>query len=276
MAFMDEDFYSPEGMDTTGSTPEWDWTEGTGQGYVPQQSVDDFLGNQGGWQIDGNYFGQDQNWGNQDWGLTNQQNAFGGMPSVQQSAVTQQIPSSANDTLSRLFSNPNTFIKGLGALLSGDQNKRKAVAYGNIASNPALDPFGSQRPFYQQQLQQAVTNPYDSPIVRAQVDNMQRMQAIKDAAAGRRSNSLSTSPGVLAAQAEIAQKYMNSLQGPAGANIAPQGQTIANLLKDSANARTEGYTSPIMNALGNIFANDRMDTGKQQAAEALAKYLNGG
>lgn len=273
---MDEDFYSPDGMDTTGSTPEWDWTEGTGQGYVPQQSVDDFLGNQSGWQIDGNYFGQDQNWGNQDWGLTNQQTSFGGMPSIQQSAVTQQIPSSTNDTLARLFSNPNTFVKGLGALLTGDQNGRKSKLYGDISRNPALDPFGSQRPFYQQQLQQAVTNPYDSPIVRAQVDNMQRMQAIKDAAAGRRSNSLSTAPGVLAAQADIAQKYMNSLQKPAGADIAPAGQTIASLLKDAANARTEGYTSPIMNALGNIFANDRMDTGKQQAAEALAKYLNGG
>ena len=66
-----------------------------------------------------------------------------------------------------------------------------------IAQNPALDPFGSQRPFYQQELQRAVTNPYDSPIVRAQVDNLQRMQSIKDAAAGRRSNSLSTAPGIV-------------------------------------------------------------------------------
>jgi hypothetical protein len=239
--YNDNYVYTPEDLDTSNQ-------------YTPSQTIDDFLGGQGNYQIDGTYFGQDQDWGNLNWGMTNQQNQYGGMPEFSLPQVTNFAPqqtqqSGAQDYLARLFSNPSFLTKGIAALFEGNQNKKMGSSMNKIAQNPALDPFGSQRPFYQQELQRAVTNPYDSPIVRAQVDNLQRMQSIKDAAAGRRSNSLSTAPGVLAAQADIAQKYMNSLQTPAGANIAPQGKAIADLLSQGAQYNTNGAISPLIRAI---------------------------
>ena len=143
-------------------------------------------------------------------------------------------------------------IKGLSALLEGSQNKKKATALNKLANSSKLDPFGSQRAFYQQQARQAVTNPYDSAIVKSQVDNLQRMQNIKDAAAGRRSNSLSTAPGVLAEQAKIAQDYLNSMLQAGGSKIDPNSSAITSAATGAINADTAGYTSPLMSALGNI------------------------
>ena len=97
---------------------------------------------------------------------------------------------------------------------------------------------------------------------------MQRMQDIKDAAAGRRSNQLSSAPGVLAQQAEIAQRYMNSLQTPAGANIAPKGETIASLLQGGAKYDSNGYISPLANVFG---YGNRQSNIESQLAEALQK-----
>jgi len=161
---------------------------------------------------------------------------------------------SSKSFLQSLFSNPltNMGIKGLSALLEGSQNKKKATALNNLANSSKLDPFGSQRAFYQQQAQQAVTNPYDSAIVKSQVANLQRMQDIKDAAAGRRSNSLSTSPGVLAEQAKIAQNYLNSMLQAGGSKIDPNSSAITSAATGAINADTAGYTSPLMSALGNI------------------------
>ena len=115
---------------------------------------------------------------------------------------------SISQTLAGLFNNPQALGmagKGVAALFEGYQNKKKAAAMKQLAKNPALDPFGSQRQFYQQQAQQAVTNPYDSPIVKAQIAQLQNAQNIKDAAAGRRSNMLTSSPAVMAEMAKIAQ-----------------------------------------------------------------------
>lgn len=221
-----------------GQNVNWDF------GSTPDNSWDQFQF--GGQDVLPGY-NQQGDWINDQTVAQGGQSIFGAQPNF----APQPQQAGTQDFLSRLFSSPGLLGKGIAALFEGSQNKQKQAAFNKIARNSALDPFGSQRPFYQQQLQQAVTNPYDSPIVRSQVDNMQRMQAIKDAAAGRRSNSLSTAPGVLAAQAEIAQKYMNSLQGPAGANIAPQGQTIANMLAQGANAGINGYTSPLANVFGN-------------------------
>lgn len=196
--------------------------------------------------------------GTQDYGFLNQymnQPSFSGPMSVPAQSLTQQLPQQGGieQVLAGLFSGKNMgglVGKGIAALFEGNQNKRMAKNMRNIASNPAMDPFGSQRPFYQQELQRSVTNPYDSPIVRSQVDNLQRMQDIKDAAAGRRSNNLSSAPGTLAAQAAIAQKYMESLQTPAGAKLNPASQTIAELLKGGAKYDTNGYTSPLANVFG--------------------------
>lgn len=213
---------------------------------------------------------------------TNDQNVRSGSPSIfgrgmgTQSMTQQTSQAGTQDFLSRLFSNPAVLSKGIGALFEGSQNKKMGRSMNQIAQNPALDPFGSQRPFYQQQLQQAVTNPYDSPMVRSQVDNMQRMQDIKDAAAGRRSNSLSSAPGVLAAQAGIAQKYMDSLQRPAGAFNGPSGDTIAKLLQGGAKYSTDGYTSPIFNAVQNGIRNQQFDDSRQQELEQLARLFSRG
>lgn len=220
-----------------GQNVNWDF------GSTPDNSWDQFQF--GGQDVLPGY-DQQGNWINDQTVAQGGQSIFGAQPNF---APQQTQQSGAQDYLARLFSNPSFLTKGIAALFEGNQNKKMGSSMNKIAQNPALDPFGSQRPFYQQELQRAVTNPYDSPIVRAQVDNLQRMQSIKDAAAGRRSNSLSTAPGVLAAQADIAQKYMNSLQTPAGANIAPQGKAIADLLSQGAQYNTNGAISPLIRAI---------------------------
>lgn len=274
--YNDNYVYTPEDLDTSNQ-------------YTPSQNIDDFLSGQGNYQIDGTYFGQDQDWGNLNWGDNHFGNddpwdpmAFAGQgfqtPAPQdwlqnQASLTQQLPQQGGieQALASIFNLKNSgglLGKGIAALFEGSQNKRMAKDLRKIAQNPALDPFGSQRPFYQQELQRAVTNPYDSPMVRSQVENMQRMQDIKDAAAGRRSNQLSSAPGVLAQQAEIAQRYMNSLQTPAGANIAPKGETIASLLQGGAKYDANGYISPLANVFG---YGNRQSNIESQLAEALQK-----
>lgn len=242
--------YTPEDMDTSNQ-------------FTPSQGIDDFLGGQGNYQIDGNYFGQDQDWGNQNWAMEGQQNNFGGMPGLAPAQAQQLAPQQAGgaqEYLSKLFTNPSFISKGIAALFEGQQNKKMAKKLGQVASNPAMDPFGSQRPFYQQQLQQSVTNPYDSPMVKAQVSNMQRMQDIKDAAAGRRSNNLSSAPGVLATQGAIAQNYMNSLMAPAGANLRPDSGSIAQALSGAAKYDVNGSISPLIRAIqGGISSQELMD-----------------
>ena len=165
------------------------------------------------------------------------------------STGTAGTASGISNVLSQIFNKVGAplAMKGVAALYEGSQNKKKANALGNVAQQiqQTSDPFGSQRPIYQQQLQQTVTNPYSSPMVKAQVDNIARAQAIKDAAAGRRSNSLASAPGVLAAQADIAQKYMNSLAPLAGANMSPNTQAISQLLSQKAGYDTQGYGSPL-------------------------------
>jgi hypothetical protein len=140
--------------------------------------------------------------------------------------------------------------KGISALFEGYQNKKKQAAMNSIASNPALDPFGSQRGFYQQQAQQTVTNPYDSPIVKAQITQLQNAQNIKDAAAGRRSNSLTSSPAVMAEMAKIAQQYQAQMAQQGGANFAPNGSAIAQAQTGGVNSGVNGYISPLLTALG--------------------------
>jgi len=184
--------------------------------------------------------------------------------------------SGVQQTLANLFNSKGMEygLKGLAALMEGRQNKKYA---GDVRSNvqqmqQGLDPFGSQRPFYQQQLQQTVQNPYSAPIVRDQVAQIAKAQAIKDAAAGRRSNSATSSPAMLAAQAQIAQQYMNSLMQPAGAGIGPQ-QVSGGLsaLNQASQANTQGYASPIMNALGNTQQDQIIE-----AIKALAAKNSGG
>jgi|JI10StandDraft_1071094.scaffolds.fasta_scaffold80168_3 hypothetical protein len=139
----------------------------------------------------------------------------------------------------------------ISALLTGKQNTQNAQQSKNIINQQqaSIDPFASQRPFYQQQLQQATTNPYSVPIVADQVNALKRAQDIKNAAAGRRSNSASTDPELLKAMAEVAQKYQSSLQQPAGAMIKPDMTGYKELL-GANQQQTNGYISPLLSALG--------------------------
>ena len=139
----------------------------------------------------------------------------------------------------------------ISALLTGRQNMQNAQQSRNIINQQqaSTDPFASQRPFYQQQLQQSMTNPYSSPIVADQVNALKRAQDIKNAAAGRRSNSATTDPELLKAMAQVAQTHQNSLYQPAGANFKPDMQGYKELL--AANQQqTNGYISPLLSALG--------------------------
>lgn len=209
-----------------------------------------------------------------DWGMVDQQtgsNFSNPLLDIQNSLPTM---SGVQNTLSGLFNNKG-FVTGLGALAEGYQNKKKAAALQQMVSQnrQPLDPFGSQRPFYQQQLQQAVQNPYSAPIVSAQVEQLKRAQDIKNAAAGRRSNSATTDPALMAAMAGVAQNYMNSLQTPAGANISPQGlSSLMSAQQQGINNDVNGYLSPALSAIGRSAGMDQ----NTKTLEALRELLTGG
>lgn len=143
---------------------------------------------------------------------------------------------------------------GLGsALMEGQQNKQNSANTNRIVQQQQArqDPFASQRPFYQQQLQQSVTNPYGSAIVSDQLKQMQALQARKDAAAGRRSNTAYGNPALMAEAAKVALQDRNSLMAPAGANINPNQIGLQDLL-GASQQDTQGTMSPLMSAIGKI------------------------
>lgn len=179
------------------------------------------------------------------------------------------------NTLAQLFNSKgfDSGMRGLAALLEGSQNKKKSSQLQQIVNNnrTMIDPFGSQRPFYQQQLQSAVTDPYSAPIVKNQVDQIALAQARKDAAAGRRSNSATSDPAMLAAQAKVAQDYINSLYTPAGAGINPNSSAALSLLEKGTNADVNGYISPLMSALGYGTQQNSNTAALDAIKQALAK-----
>ena len=274
-----------------------DWfSDDYGSDYIPMEGnttpdSGDYFDNAGGtfgdWS-DGNYdytygntsdYGNDYynninygNGGSSGFDLSNPSYNYNGAGLTQ----TSNPFGSISQTLSGLFNNPQALGmagKGVAALFEGYQNKKKAEAMQKLAKNPALDPFGSQRPFYQQQAQQAVTNPYDSPIVKAQIEQLQNAQNIKDAAAGRRSNMLTSSPAVMAEMAKIAQNYQQQMAVQGGANIAPSGG-LAEILSKGTTYDTNGYISPLLtaagygvqdNALANLTAEQKKLLGQQWA-----------
>lgn len=183
------------------------------------------------------------------------------VPSWGMSTPEGEIPNNQggiSQALSDLFNNKKT-MTGIGALFEGFQNMQKANAMQGLASRmqDAMDPFGKQRPGYQAQLAASIQNPYSSPIVRAQVEQLQRAQAAKDAAAGRRSNSATSSPAMLAAQAQIAQNYINSLMQPAGANISPSGlSSLLQTQQQGINSGINGFVSPLLSAAGYATGNN--------------------
>ena len=274
-----------------------DWfSDDYGSDYTPMEGnttpdSGDYFDNAGGtfgdWS-DGNYdytYGNTSDYGNDYYNNINYgANGSGGVdlsnPSYNYNGAgltqTSNPWGSISQTLSGLFNNPQALGmagKGVAALFEGYQNKKKAEAMQKLAKNPALDPFGSQRQFYQQQAQQAVTNPYDSPIVKAQIEQLQNAQNIKDAQAGRRSNMLTSSPAVMAEMAKIAQNYQQQMAVQGGANIAPSGG-LAEILSKGTTYDTNGYISPLLtaagygvqnNALANLTAEQKKLLGQQWA-----------
>ena len=279
-----------------------DWfNDDYGSNYTPMEGNTtpdswDYFDNAGGTYGDwsqGNYdytYGNTSDYGNDYWNNLNNGinysgsgNFYGNTPQFQapinnpMATIDTANPfGSIPQTLSSIFNNPNAMklgTMGLSALMEGYQNKKKAAAMKQLAKNPALDPFGSQRQFYQQQAQQAVTNPYDSPIVKAQIEQLQNAQNIKDAAAGRRSNMLTSSPAVMAEMAKIAQNYQQQMAVQGGANIAPSGG-LADILSKSTTYDANGYISPLLtaagygvqdNALANLTAEQKKILGQQWA-----------
>ncbi len=284
MGWEDNDF---DWMDDSGYSSDGGMDFGDTSDYTNNLDVttDDYSG---AWSGFGNndYSSGDWDYGYQDtgggWGgnigggdvdLSNPSYNYNGAGLTQ---APQTAGSSIMPYLQNLFNNPNAVGmagKGIAALFEGYQNKKKAEAMKQLAKNPALDPFGSQRPFYQQQAQQAVTNPYDSPIVKAQIEQLQNAQNIKDAQAGRRSNMLTSSPAVMAEMAKIAQNYQQQMAVQGGANIAPSGG-LAEILSKGTTYDTNGYISPLLtaagygvqnNALANLTAEQKKLLGQQWA-----------
>lgn len=209
-----------------------------------------------------------------DWGMVDQQTGSNFSNPLIDMSNSMPSMGSIQNTLSSLFNNKG-LVTGLGALMEGSQNKKRSAALQQLVSRmqPAMDPFGSQRGQYQQELSRTMQNPYSAPIVQQQVNAMQQAQAIKDAAAGRRSNSATSSPALLAAQAQVAQKYMDSLYTPSGANINPSGlSSLMSAQQSGINSDVNGYMSPIMTAL----ARNAGTNQNTQTLEALKKFLTGG
>ena len=164
----------------------------------------------------------------------------------------------------------------IGAILTGKQNTQNAAQSKKIIDQQqaSTDPFASQRPFYQQQLMQSITNPYSTPIVADQVKALKLEQDRKNAAAGRRSNSATTDPQLLRAMAEVAQKYQNSLYQPAGATFRPDMTGFKELLAAN-NQKTEGYISPLLSALGFNQQGNNNSANMDSTLGNLVKVLQG-
>ena len=237
----------------------WYEIETNGDGYEDQTSWN----NDGDWSVGNDYDGYepggdysnlDTSYGDyNDYGDYDLSNFWNSADALQTgTGPTWNAPNagSIESTLSSIFQgglNNPLIGTGLSALMEGYQNKQKQAAMKKIAAG--ADPWASQRPFYQQQAKQAVTNPYDSPIVKAQVEQLQRAQSIKDAAAGRRSNTLTSSPAVMAQMAQIAQQYQNQMAQQGGAGIAPSAAGMQ-AATSGATAGINGYISPLLTALG--------------------------
>ncbi len=196
---------------------------------------------------------------------------------------------SISSVLSNLF-NGNSGITGkqLGtigaALLEGRSNRRMArqipqavqqqqqrTSPYDVASTGARSMgANSMRDAMQQKLAAAMTDPYGQPIVKSQVDQIARTQAIKDAAAGRRSNSATSSPAMMAEQAKVAQNYINSLQQPAGAGINPSSQGLEQIIQ-ALKYGAQGTTSPMMSALGYNTGTNQNSAAMQQIMEMMSK-----
>jgi len=134
-------------------------------------------------------------------------------------------------------------------------------------ANPTtLDP-NSARFLAQNEYKKSVLNPYASNIVSDQVEQMRQIQARKDAAAGRRSNTAYSNPAMLAASADAAMKYQNQLGQQAGAGQF-MGQSGLNELVQGLKYGAQG-NSPYFSAAG-YGANANNISGNPELAKLVA------
>ena len=246
--------YGSDAIENAWNTDNWDFGSSIGD-------VGDSLSQYFNWNSGGNALGN---------------NAFqGGYADLPAESSYQDLANYGNktggvsQTLANIFNNPLTQLgaKGVAALYAGNQNKKASDAYKKLATSSTIDPFGSQRSYYQQQLKQATQNPNSIPMIQQQTQALARAQALKDAAAGRRSNNATSSPGLMLAQSQAAQNYMNSLMNPAGANISPNAGAYTQAMSNSINANVNGNVSPLMYLLGNATQNTtNSNTGRQTNA----------
>jgi len=248
--------YSQDQLDNPGmqNIPQWD--SGFDMSNISNTPMQ-------GWQQNGT------NWGQVDQQLGSDFNSFGqrAYDSMQNlpNLLSGGAQGGTQSFLSSLFSGQNGkgLMSILGALAEGRQNKQassqnpqiiqqmrqQASPFDQASTGASQMGASSMRDAMQQKLAGAIKDPYGQPLVKAQTDALAQAQAIKDAAAGRRSNNATSSPALIAEQAKIAQNYINSLQNPSGANMSAGMGGLEQLLAANK-AGINGYTSPMLSALG--------------------------
>lgn len=162
----------------------------------------------------------------------------------------------------------NMFKLGAG-ILEFLQKRQQAKALNQAAAR--MDPFGSQRPFYQEQLQQTYTDPnayMNRPEARLQLQALEKALARRDAKSGRRSQYGSRALELAQAQAKLLSDYRSPLAAAAGVNIAPGG---AQLLSDAARTKQEAVGAPIQSVLSAITGQDPRYTESERRIAALEK-----
>ena len=233
----------------------WDFGTGTGSGFDSSMWGNDYGTNSSSLDLSNPSYNYDYSGdGSGTWG-----NVGGSVTGVLKDLFTKGTTA-------------NTIGQVGAALLSGYQNKQKAKALSKVA--PQIDPWASQRAFYQTQAHNTVTNPYDQPIVAAQIAQLQKAQDAKDAAAGRRSNSLLGSTAVMAEAAKIAQAYQAQMAAQGGANIQPSG--LSSTLDKAAIANTDGYISPLANLFGTTSQSNLNANNNQDISNKSSKSVQGG
>lgn len=249
---------------TGGDSSWWDSVSNWGGGLTDAISNWDFGSTTG--DVTGSlsdYMNWNDPWntyGNDNMTMSNPTDPYANLPvetSYGDMAYGNPTSGSITNTLSNIFNTigtnknaQNLLGKGVAALLAGKQNTAAAKSYQNLANSATVDPFGAQRAQYQAQLSQGYANPNSITAVKQNMDALARAQAIKDAAAGRRSNTATSSPGLLLAQQQAQQNYLKNLASLAGANISPNTGAAANAMSQAIQSGTSGYTSPLMYLLG--------------------------
>lgn len=169
--------------------------------------------------------------------------------------------------------NSATGISGLlGAFSQMQQNSQNRQLGQQMLTR--MDPFGSQRPQYQQLLSDSYTNPNGvlaTPEIAGQLAQMRKAIEAKDAAGGRRSQYGEREVQLAQQAAKLMQGYRSQLLGSSGANISPNAQLGAGLIS-GANSSNSSAMNPLMSAAGNIINGDSIDSLLNQLVSKSRSY----